>query len=62
MEAYMQYPAAHEAELEELFPAPIGEKPLNKRQSYKVTTTQQQQLTVRLKEKAKLRQHKKLSS
>jgi hypothetical protein len=37
-EAYLKYPAAHEAELEELFPAPIGEKPLNKRQSYKVKT------------------------
>jgi hypothetical protein len=35
-EAYVKYPAAHDAELEELFPAPIGEKSLNPRQSFKV--------------------------
>jgi hypothetical protein len=36
MEAYMKYPAAHEAELLEILPAPIGQKSLNPRQSYKV--------------------------
>jgi hypothetical protein len=36
LEAYMKYPAAHEEELLEILPAPIGEKGLNPRQSFKV--------------------------
>ena len=36
MEAYMKYPAAHEAELLEILPSPIGQKSFNPRQSFKV--------------------------
>ena len=35
-EGYVKYPGIHQVELEEFFPPKIGEKPLNRKQSYKI--------------------------
>lgn len=49
-EAFIRYPEAHEADLLEVLPAPVGQKPLNPRQSYKIPSWRRNAI---MKEKAK---------
>jgi len=41
---YIKYPRAHESELREVLPAPIGQKRLNPRQSYKIPSWQRESI------------------
>jgi len=50
LEGHLKYPEAHEEDLLETFPPPVGQKPLNRRQSYKIPSWRRLNI---MKEKSK---------